>query len=444
MITTLLTWCKKRKIELLLFFLAFSVRFLYALFIQRLFGEHVFISFSDAAVYLRMAHNLLDYHTLSQAMINPDLLPDPLWMPLYPLFLALLLTLKMPLIGMIIVQDILAGGIVVMIYRLGIRIFNAPLVGAVAAIMYAVEPMSLYWNTLLMTENLSNFLFLAAIFLFVEKKYYFSAIIIGLAALARPINAYLFPIFLIMFVYLYRTQWSWSMFKKIVLITLLFFMTIFPWLLRNKIQFDHWDLSTDGWYAMYYFTGSRFAEIEHEPYRKVPYDFPAVSPSFYPGPERAVYYYIQFSFLPMYRDYMIGLIARHPVDYLRFHVASSIQGFNNHDYEYIMKYVLLAKKPDFNRSLGTWLVHVGQIMWYAIYGFVVLGFLIKGKRDWLFFLISFYLANNFLTGYISTVSAGGRYNLPYMPLTLLAASYGLIYGIRYVRSKIFRGSSATR
>ena len=185
-----LSWIKKYKIELIIFFVAFLVRIFYAVIVQWLFGSHVFISFSDAANYLHMAQTFLQYHTISQATDSPFLLPDPLRTPIYPLFLALFVLFKLPIFTVVLVQNILVGFIAVIIYRLGIKLFESRSIGIVASVIFCFEPMSIYWNNLLMSETLASFFFIFAIYLFVSKRYYLSAVMLGLATLTRPVNLY--------------------------------------------------------------------------------------------------------------------------------------------------------------------------------------------------------------------------------------------------------------
>ncbi|MBI1957552.1 MAG: hypothetical protein HYS44_03835 [Candidatus Niyogibacteria bacterium] len=367
---------------------------------------------------------------LSQGTISSFLLPDALWMPGYPVFLAVLVWLKMSLSAMVFVQNVLAGLTAVMIYWLGVKVFNSPFVGIVAGIIFSFEPMSIYWNALLMSDNLASFLFLFSVCLFASKRYYASAFVMGLAALTRPINLYLFPIFLIMYVYQYKNVIGNSIFsmvrerlfwKKIFLMACVFFFTIFPWMVRNKIQFNSWELSSDGWYALHYFASRTFADRNN-----IPYSWPPVNSDYYSKYPNDVHrlYYVEFFNVPYYKKYLFDLISQRPADFAKFHFISVLKGFDNHDYRYIVRYVLLAKVPQFNTSVANALIGVGQGVWIILFGFAAVGFLVKGKREWQFFFISFYLANTLLMGYVGTVTAGGRYNLPFLPLTLLVASYG--------------------
>jgi 4-amino-4-deoxy-L-arabinose transferase-like glycosyltransferase len=430
---------KKYRVEIFIFLLAFLVRAIYAVVVNKFFGEDVFVSFSDAAMYLRIAHNLVDYQTFSQATVTPFLMPDPMRTPLYPIFLAFFVCFKAPLLVIIFVQNALAGLMALMIYKLGVKIFKSQTVGIIAAVVFSLEPMSIYWSNLLMSDTLASFLFLSALYLFISKRYYLSAFAMGMAALTRPTYLYLFPIFLLMFAYEYRNQlfsrasWKVSGFvfwKKILIIIFVFFLCIFPWMLRNKIQFNNWELSSTGWFALYYFNAGEFASIKKEPYKFPPM---LVDPEYHPDiPERKFTYYYEFYIAPYYKEYLFNLISKYPVDYFKFHFTSAIAGFQNHDYSYIMDHVLRAKIPEFPQSIGNILVVIGRGLWIGIYGLVILGFFVGDKRMCQFFLLSFYLANNFMIGYVSTTSAGGRYNLPFLPIILLLASYGGIYLFRYL------------
>lgn len=438
---------KKYKNEIIVFSLAFLVRFIYAVAMQVMFGDHVFISYSDAATYLQEAKNLVTHHTLSQVVVSPFLVPDPLRTPGYPLFLALFVWLKSPLFFIAVAQDALAGLMAVMIYRLGIKIFESRPVGIIASIIFSIEPMSIYWNNLLMSDNLASFLFILSTYLFAYKKYYSSVFVISLATLTRPINLYFFPLLLLMYLYenggrtfhgIFLAGNRLALWRNALLFCLLFFITLFPWMLRNKIQFDTWQLSSAGWFIMCFFDASKFAEIQHV----TPYWPPMDHVFSYSGPYRDVLYYYEFFNVPLFKKCVLDPIYHYPVDYFKFHVISAIKGFDNHDYGYIMDYVLRAKLPQFNRAIGAALVAVGQGIWLIAYGLIIFGFFMRGKRAWLLFFASFYLVNNFLLGYISNTSAVGRYQLPFFAIMMLSASYGLVCLYECAKNRWFARAAA--
>ena len=58
-----LSWARTYRTEIYIFLLAFGVRFVYAAFVQIVFGSHGFIAYSDAfAFYLRTAEHIVNDH----------------------------------------------------------------------------------------------------------------------------------------------------------------------------------------------------------------------------------------------------------------------------------------------------------------------------------------------------------------------------------------------
>src|SRR3989344_1188889 len=110
------------KIELLLFLAVFGVRFLYSLVVLFGFGEHGFVSFSDADMFVRQAERFLQDGVFSRFAI-PPFSPDPLRTPTYLWFLATLLGSGFSFFGVVTVQNILSGFAGVLIYRIGKKLF---------------------------------------------------------------------------------------------------------------------------------------------------------------------------------------------------------------------------------------------------------------------------------------------------------------------------------
>lgn len=245
---------KKYRLEILAFFAVFLFRVLYSVVVYAHAGGHGFISFSDAEMFLHQARNLLEHGVMSH-FSTPPFLPDPLRTPLYIWFLAALLWLKVPLFGMVTVQNILAGFSGVLLFRIGKIHFGAPRAAFVAALLFGAEPMSVYWNNLLMSDAVFAFLFIVAVYLFLEKRWYLGAATLGITTLAKPAALYYLPVFL-MFIamILYSRAEIRLVIKKILVASVIFTAVIFPWVLHNKVVFDRWGLSTAGWLNLYLFS----------------------------------------------------------------------------------------------------------------------------------------------------------------------------------------------
>src|SRR3989338_8748057 len=188
---------KFSKTEIFLFCLAFGVRFLYAIFVQLKFGSHGFLAYSDAlSFYLQGAENLINHHIFS-LNTNPPYMPDTYRTPLYTFFVAFFLWFKSPFFLIIFAQNIMAGFISVLIYRIGLLLNFSYGVSVFAAILTSLEPASIYWNNLLMSDYLFAFLFVLACYEFFIGRYYWFGALMGLATLTRPTSLYFLPFFLL-------------------------------------------------------------------------------------------------------------------------------------------------------------------------------------------------------------------------------------------------------
>ena len=422
---------RRYKMEIWLFSLGFGIRLAYAIAVQFFFGSHGFAANSDAESFIAVANNLLA-HGVFSPMTESPFIPDPLRTPPYPFFLAFFLYFKTPLFWIAAFQNFLAGITGVLIYKTGKIIFKSAAVGVIAAALFIFEPVSIYWSNLLMSDNLFSFLFFLAFYLFVVRKFYSSAFVLGLAALTRPIGLFLAPLFLAASAVLYYrgehdgVNFAW---KKALIAVLLFFAVLTPWAARNKILFNTWELSSVGWVNLYFFTFSKFAQTHG-------IDLPTPeAPQGYSGDAATIFTY-DFSNVPFYKSTAQKLILERPWEYLKFHLAYFFKTFNYHGYDYLMEQVIRVKFPRISERVGSFAVQAGQAVWWLVYALVLAGLFKKEHRAWAFFILSFVIANNFLL-VASGVSQGGRYGLPVMPMLLLLGSYGAVSAYRAVRGFYF-------
>lgn len=420
-ITTARDWGRRYKIEIFLFAIAFGIRFAYAIAIQIFYGSDGFSAYSDAESYLTVARNFLSHGSISESLEAP-FVPDSLRTPLFPFFLALFLWLKIPFLGIVAVHNIFAGLSAVLVYRIGKTVFDSRAVGIVTALFVAIEPLSIYWNNLLMADNLFSFLFLLAVYLFIRRNLYVSFIVLGLSALTRPIGLYFFPLFLGMAIFRHYRDWGvgWgstmAMLKTAALAVFLLLAIVSPWMVRNKAVFDTWSLSSAGWVNLYAFEAHTFAERHSLEF-----------------PEPARYSY-DFENVPFYRGATLDLFFDYPFEYAKFHLIFSIKSFLNRGYDYLMDSVIRAEFPDFATRYGHTLLRAGNIFWGLIYAAIIVGFLWKPYRRWFLFLAALIVWNNLLQGALG-VGQGGRYNLPTLPLLLLMGSCGFVFLFQWGMSR---------
>jgi len=411
---------KKYKTEILIFCLAFGVRFIYAMAVWFLYGQHPFIAYSDAESFIRAAENILSHGVFSESYSAP-FIPDSLRTPGYSLFLGLFLWLKVSFAGIAIIQNFFAGITAVLIYRLAKLLFFSGSAGVVAALIFSLEPVSIYWSNLLMSDSLFGFLLISAVYLFAKNRLYWFAAVLGLSALVRPVGLYFFPLFLTAYslrVYFEKSQNIFSVSKKALIMICVFLAVLSPWFLRNKIVFDSWEFSSAGWVNLTIFTLSEFGRQN-----QILVLIPSMAPD-YPGRGATYEDDRDLRNINFYKNQFTRIVFGHPWEYFKFHFGSAVKVFNYHGYQYLAKEVLQAKISGFSDRAAYSAVSAGNALWLLIYGFAVFGFWKREARFWQIFFAALIILNVLLLGN-NGLMQGGRYSLPVMPFVLLLGGYGI-------------------
>lgn len=439
----ILNFWSRYKIELLLFLAVFGVRFLYSLVVLYGFGQHGFVSFSDADMFVRQAERFLHDGMFSRFTI-PPFSPDPLRTPVYLWFLAALLGSGFSFFGVVTVQNILAGCAGVCIYRIGKRLFPTPLPGIIATLLFAVEPSSVYWNNLLMSDSLYASLFLFSVYLMVERRWYWFSVFFAVTTLTRPVGLYLFPMILVFsiaeqfffvrgsFQERMRTVAWRPLLKQVAIMCLIFFSIVFPWMLRNKILFNHYELSTAGWLNLRLFTVEEFSRRHG-----IDIALPMPPPEYHPGePDREPFYRYEFIVADYFKENVLTLFKEYPITFPVFHIVSGLRGIHNHDYGYMFNYVVKAEFKQTPEFLGSLFIVVGRIFWLLLTLGTLFALTRKNIGGFPWLCIGLILFNALLIGYNALISGGGRYNVPQIPFWFLLGSYGWICGYRFLRENI--------
>ncbi len=135
------------------------------------------------------------YHEWATRIAEGDWLGDQVFFlsPLYPYFLGAIYWVAGPsLLAAKIVQAVLSAGCCLMIHLIGRRVFGA-LAGAIAALLWAVYPLSIFYDTELLVASIQTPLNLAAVLLLLRaestgaRRHWLAAgVLLGLSILARP------------------------------------------------------------------------------------------------------------------------------------------------------------------------------------------------------------------------------------------------------------------
>ncbi|MFA6540173.1 MAG: glycosyltransferase family 39 protein [Bacteroidota bacterium] len=168
--------------------------------------------------------------------------------PAYPFFMAGILSV-IPSVGAIeIVQILLEIGSGVILYHIGKRVFSQT-VGFAAMMMWNLFPTSIILSSQLMSESLVTFLLLLIVMIGMISnaispwKAFLGGCITGIVLLAKP-----------QAVLLFTTIGIYSFFKKrgalpirpVVLMGIGMLLIITPWIIRNKLVFGEFLVTTNG------------------------------------------------------------------------------------------------------------------------------------------------------------------------------------------------------
>lgn len=446
---------KKQKLEFIILGVALITRlFFYILFLIK-FGEAGFV-YGDGEEYLRLTENLLNYGVFSRMMEFP-FLPDAFRAPAYTLFIAGPYFIFRNLWSVIFIQNIIGAFSALLVFALGKKLFNKT-TGTIAALIFALEPNLAFWSNYLFSETLFVFfLLLATLFFvkFIDKKNIFhiflSGFLLGLTAMARFIGQYLpfiFVLFLIIFFF------SRIPIKKlasgILIFITIFLVTIAPWSIRNKIQFDTFKLS---WKTIIFCGTNKDVYLDFAKKKMPPIDYAEFEDNVLVHSEKIV------PTIPFYKNPkessmvcqgLIKIFKHDPVGYTYLYLRSLVPFFLGSGYTTIVNtfipetdlkvrdYVDNKQTTSFTYFLGG---HVG-IQAIAFYGglflwitFTILmlaGFVFGLRDKKKMFSVLFFAV---LIIYFATTSGFGgfsRFRIPVNPFIFILVAYGALEGYRYI------------
>lgn len=262
--------------------------FLWALFLQGIvfsltqaFSEQGFLWASDSKSYLQLAENLLKYKIFT---LDPAWGPSAFRTPLYPLFIAGLLSF-VPKVGFVIaVQSVISAFNVPLFYVMAKRIFSER-VAWLAALLFSAEASRLFIGSQLLSETIFLTFFIIATFYIISflfqngswKQLIVGSVCLGLATLDRPITQFL-PWFLFLFFIVmgfWRKEYR-RFFVGAVVVVAINATVLAPWIIRNKIVFGVPKLSPLGGIQLYLVNLPHFLEyrakqvgVSHEYYQEL-------------------------------------------------------------------------------------------------------------------------------------------------------------------------------
>ena len=151
---------------------------------------------SDTATYVSPAHELVIHHRFYSRSGSPEVIRTPG----YPLLLTIGLSLNRLVLVTIALQTALSCLTVYLVYCIGWVLFDREQPALVAGTLYAIEPLSILYSSMLLTETL--FAMLVAAWVYFLLRYLrrhnlwdllASGVVISASAYVRPISYFVPP-----------------------------------------------------------------------------------------------------------------------------------------------------------------------------------------------------------------------------------------------------------
>ena len=398
--------------------------------------------FPDSKGYLRPAEELLRTGRFAN-----DGSPEIMRTPGYPILLAPGILLGKPVPVTIALQVVLSLLTVWLVYRITVQIFENENAAAAAALLYALEPLSILYTTLVLTETL--FALLVATFFFCLADYFKRRQALGtllLAALALSASVYVRPVsyYLPILVTLALLPALLVRFRKIkyALHALVFLAVSFglvaAWQVRNRVETGYRGFSAVSDLNLYLYQGaSARAKAEGVPFQEVQRRLRL----FEGHPEQSSWTEAQRS--EVMRREGVRMILRHPLAYATIHLGGMMRVlFDPGSVDYLKIFQsyprqggLLANIADrglasvvFGLIRGNPLVFWLQLFFFvllaACYALALLG-LFSRSRAGLWDRIALVA----IIAYFVLISGGphgySRFRHPAMPFLCVLAGYGL-------------------
>ncbi|MCL1852347.1 MAG: glycosyltransferase family 39 protein [Peptococcaceae bacterium] len=396
-------------------------------------GDMAQMNSNDDVKYVRTALILLDEGELYYQDGDIDAgVPTVFIMPGFPIFLAAFLKIfGLPggLLAVRLVQGLLQGGVMALLYRLGKKYVNV-WAARVALILYLLYIPNLSVSLLILTEALFTFLFVLLVTLCFEAveskrmRYYVGgAVVLGLAALIRP-TILLFPV-VILIMWLLKKYSIKEMLMRALVVGCILVALLMPWWIRNGVEFGRFIPLTVA--AGDPFMQGAFIGYDMSDMGRYMEDFPPATDAF--ATDQAKMDIGKARLRESWQERPLATIAWYTVGKFFYLWGIPFHDCPNPYYESAIK-VTLFRVPFEVNVVYHWLVLVSGI------GGLVFLFR-KGNPDrrlnMLMPLSMIYMCVVYLPYYVQP-----RYAYPIMPLVFLLAGYGIYSVGKRLRRKIMR------
>jgi len=182
------------------------------------------IGWQDSRIYLEAGNELISGHLIQSHLV----------MPLYPLFLVL--------IGwdnVLYAQALLSAATVVLVYGLAREVFTERAPARWAALLMAVEPLTIFYANQRMSETLFIFLVCSALLLLYRQRILLGSIALVLSLLVRPSLDLVAPLLIVCFSFVFEKRpRPTAVARRLGIYALVYLVLLAPWWLHNYAKYD--------------------------------------------------------------------------------------------------------------------------------------------------------------------------------------------------------------
>jgi 4-amino-4-deoxy-L-arabinose transferase-like glycosyltransferase len=235
-------------------FLAILLRLALAIFVFEN-GQTDILFSNDSRNFYLTAQNLAIGNGFTKD-ITPPYEPEAHFPPLYPLLIAGSIKISGFIIPLLIIQIILASLIPLLVWKITEFFTESTKIKALASTLSAIEPLSIVFSVMVLTEIVSVFFVLLSILFFLKfmrgeflyRHLIISGISLSLSVLTRPHGQFLLILGsgLLLLIALIKKESSKKMLVGLATFVFFFMITMSPWLIRNYLAFGTTSVSTTG------------------------------------------------------------------------------------------------------------------------------------------------------------------------------------------------------
>ena len=239
---------KSHKKEIFLFLLMLGLELAMIFTLSQRNGLSIFFR-SDGTEYQILAKNIINNRVFSLDRQAP-FIPTDYRTPVYPAWLAILYLIFKSFKPAIFIGAALFALSTPLGYLIAKEIFPEK-IAFWSATLFAVEPWAIFQGGFLAAEQIGIPIFLLSVYIFCRylklkkpRYLYMSSLFLGLATMIRPATLYFILIFALLAFVVEQKHSIFRSFKTSVLTILVFIAVLSPWLIRNKIVLNTWQLSS--------------------------------------------------------------------------------------------------------------------------------------------------------------------------------------------------------